>query len=179
MLSEFFVRIEEANAHWQLGLFAVAFGLCWVLLRERPSIWAFAFLAAFASSIALFNAFVFIPKTEQVLRFNAFNLGVNWQMVVYLSIAVAFALRYGDLTTKLLAGAVWIGETFGVALSSYCNLISEDSRTFEEIEAKVATGASDYACGRVVSHFFEFLPVIVELMVMALIVYVFVPRRRT
>ncbi len=176
MISDFLVAVDEANVGYQTALLLLCLGLCWIYYRERPPLSAFAFVLAFTSSVALFNAFALVPKSDQLLRFIAFNLGVNWQLIVYLGLAVWLAIRHEPLPTKLMAAGVGALELLGAIISTHCNLL-DDAESFDELAADIQAGASDYACGRVVSHAFEFLPAIVGAIVMGWVIYVFGRRR--
>ena len=109
------------------------------------------------------------------MRFTAFGLGINWALVIYFWALYVFPPR--DLLAHVQWFMVGLIESWGIAASMACNLITQD-RSFLEITAAVVSGQSDYACGRDVGQWFEFTPLIIQIAIMAWLVHRFAQARR-
>ena len=160
---------------WQLAALLGCLGVCWAISRERPSASAFLAPVCLLASIGLFNHFVLIPEEMMVMRFTSWGLGINWALVIYFWALYLFPPQ--DLLAKVQWFCVGLIESWGLVASMACNLLTMD-RSFAEITAAVMAGESDYACGRDVGQWFEFTPLLIQIMVMAWLVHRFTQTRR-
>lgn len=171
----------EALLTWQSAVLVAVLALCVVFQRQRPSRHALLALVCYGLSVALFNAWVFVPSSADPAQnqwlldyaYKVFNAGVNGALVVYLAAGVYFLFDPADkddLPAKLLWICVLFAEMFGLLVNNVtCNLILE-AASRAEIAETWGTDASKYVCGREVGEWLEWVPITLQAGAMAWLV---------
>ena len=171
----------EALLQWQMAVLAAAVGLCWAYLQERPSRHALLAPVCFTASIALFNLWVYFPEADLALAYKIFNAGINGQLAIYTTVAFYFVLdapARDDLAAKMLWMIVLVAEAWGLAFNNIgCNLVLETA-TFAELSAAWGVTEAKSVCEREVGAWLEWLPLLLELGLMAWLIQRFGQAKR-
>ena len=168
------------EAKWQIFVLVAAFALGWIFQKQRPSVHAFLAIPCYGLSIAFFNAFVLIDPSATVANldplafaYKVFNAGINGALVAYFAAFIYFIfypMDPDDLPAKCLWGSVFIAEAWGLIFNNIgCNLILETAPA-TEVAKTWGQEASKYVCGREIGEWFEWTPLVAELIYMSIIV---------
>ena len=167
--------MTDAIFSWQMAVLVACLALCAVYFRERPSRHALLALLCYTGSVVFFNLWIFTEDLDYA--FKLFNAGINLALVMYLGALFYFLfhpLNPNDLAAKLLWMIVLIAEAWSVVFNNIgCNLVLETA-TREELRATWGISASRYVCGREIGEWFEFMPLVLEIGLMAWIIHRYV-----
>jgi hypothetical protein len=154
-----------------LALALWCYALAVLLMLNRSSAHAVLAPVCLGTAILLFNLFTLAPAGELEFAFKLDGLGLHAVIVLYLAVIMFFTISPPrDFTASALWAVVLVIEVISLIIDRIgCNFLAPDI-PWTELRDTWAQDTAQAVCARTMSVEFQWLPLIVELIVFSLIV---------